>query len=110
MPSGGATTPFIRPGLPAQHRGSDAALCDVVSPAAERDSASWPAPGAGTALVGSHEEGAEPILEYHQLGIDQIILSGYPHLEEAFWFGEGVSPILARTKLWQHPGGDRGGR
>jgi alkanesulfonate monooxygenase len=37
---------------------------------------------------------AERILEYHQLGFDAFILSGYPHLEEAYWFGEGVMPIL----------------
>ena len=45
--------------------------------------------GAGTALVGSHEEVADRIAEYHALGIDEFVLSGYPHLEEAWWFGEG---------------------
>ena len=59
--------------------------------------------GAGTALVGSHEEVAERIAEYHDLGIDEFILSGYPHLEEAYWFGEGVLPVLAERGLWQHP-------
>ena len=34
------------------------------------------------------------IAEYHALGFDEFILSGYPHLEEAYWFGEGVMPIL----------------
>ncbi|MEH3140016.1 MAG: LLM class flavin-dependent oxidoreductase [Mycobacterium kyogaense] len=52
--------------------------------------------GAGTALVGSHEEVADLILEYHSLGFDEFILSGYPHLEEAYWFAEGVLPILKR--------------
>jgi len=52
--------------------------------------------GAGTALVGSHEEVADRIEEYHQLGFDEFILSGHPHLEEAYWFGEGVMPILRR--------------
>ena len=51
-------------------------------------------PGAGTALVGSHEEVAERILEYHDLGLDEFILSGHPHLEEAYTFGENVLPIL----------------
>lgn len=59
--------------------------------------------GAGTALVGSHDEVAERIKEYHALGIDEFVLSGYPHLEEAYWFGEGVLPRLAAQGLWQHP-------
>ena len=50
--------------------------------------------GAGTALVGSHEEVANLIFEYHSLGFDEFILSGYPHLEEAYWFAEGVLPLL----------------
>ncbi|WMD06715.1 LLM class flavin-dependent oxidoreductase [Streptomyces sp. FXY-T5] len=59
--------------------------------------------GAGTALVGSHDDVAERIREYHALGIDEFILSGYPHLEEAYWFGEGVLPRLAARGLWRHP-------
>jgi alkanesulfonate monooxygenase len=50
--------------------------------------------GAGTALVGSHEEVADRIAEYHELGIDEFILSGYPHLEEAYRVGEGLLPVL----------------
>ena len=34
------------------------------------------------------------MLEYAGLGFDEFILSGYPHLEEAYWFGEGVMPRL----------------
>ncbi|MCW4352397.1 LLM class flavin-dependent oxidoreductase [Hoyosella sp. YIM 151337] len=59
--------------------------------------------GAGTALVGSHEEVADRIEEYAALGLDHFILSGYPHLEEAYWFGEGVLPRLAQRGLWRHP-------
>ena len=59
--------------------------------------------GAGTALVGSHDEVAERIEEYHALGIDEFVLSGYPHLEEAYWFGENVLPRLAARGLWTHP-------
>jgi alkanesulfonate monooxygenase len=55
--------------------------------------------GAGTAFVGSHEEVAERIADYHALGFDEFILSGYPHLEEAYWFGEGVMPLLRRAGL-----------
>ncbi|MGV9701504.1 LLM class flavin-dependent oxidoreductase [Streptomyces sp. NPDC003483] len=59
--------------------------------------------GAGTALVGSHEEVADRVAEYHALGIDEFVLSGYPHLEEAYWFGENVLPRLAARGLWHHP-------
>ena len=44
--------------------------------------------GAGTALVGSAETVAERMLEYRDLGIETFILSGYPHLEEAFRVAE----------------------
>jgi alkanesulfonate monooxygenase len=59
--------------------------------------------GAGTALVGSHTEVADRIEEYAKLGLDEFILSGYPHLEEAYWFGEGVLPILESRGLWVNP-------
>jgi alkanesulfonate monooxygenase len=59
--------------------------------------------GAGTALVGSHTEVADRIEEYARLGLSEFILSGYPHLEEAYWFGEGVLPILRSRGLWAHP-------
>jgi len=50
--------------------------------------------GAGTAIVGSHEQVAERLLEYRQAGISEYILSGYPHLEEALRFGEEVRPLI----------------
>jgi alkanesulfonate monooxygenase len=59
--------------------------------------------GAGTALVGSHKEVADRIEEYHGLGIDEFILSGYPHLEEAYQVGEGVLPVLRRRGLLAPP-------
>jgi alkanesulfonate monooxygenase len=62
--------------------------------------------GAGTALVGSHTEVADRIEEYAALGISEFILSGYPHLEEAYWFGEGVLPILRERGQWRHPAPD----
>ncbi|KOT44055.1 alkanesulfonate monooxygenase [Streptomyces rimosus subsp. rimosus] len=60
--------------------------------------------GAGTALVGSHAEVAERIVQYQQLGIEEFVLSGHPHVEEAYWFGEGVLPRLEKAKLWRRPG------
>ena len=59
--------------------------------------------GAGTALVGSHAQVADLIGEYAALGISEFILSGYPHLEEAYWFGEGVLPELRRRGVWAPP-------
>jgi alkanesulfonate monooxygenase len=60
--------------------------------------------GAGTALVGSHQEVADRIQEYAELGIEEFIFSGYPHLEEAYWFGEGVLPELRRRGATSAPG------
>ncbi len=50
--------------------------------------------GAGTALVGSGETVAARMQEYIDLGIDSFILSGYPHLEEAYRVAELVLPRL----------------
>ncbi len=50
--------------------------------------------GAGTALVGDPDTVAERIREYQALGIDTFILSGYPHLEEAYRFAELVFPKI----------------
>ena len=62
--------------------------------------------GAGTALVGSHDEVAERIAEYYALGIDEFILSGYPHLEEVYQVGEGLIPVLRRRGLMASPDSD----
>lgn len=50
--------------------------------------------GAGTALVGDSPTVADRINEYAALGIDSFILSGYPHLEEAYRVGELLFPHL----------------
>jgi alkanesulfonate monooxygenase len=55
--------------------------------------------GAGTALVGSHDEIVERMEEYIAVGIEEFVLGGYPHLEEAYWFAEGVMPRLRSKGL-----------
>ncbi|WP_147944008.1 LLM class flavin-dependent oxidoreductase [Microbispora sp. CSR-4] len=50
--------------------------------------------GAGTALVGSYDEVAALLREYAAVGIDEFVLSGWPHLEEAYRVGEYVVPRL----------------
>ncbi len=50
--------------------------------------------GAGTALVGDPSTVAQRMLEYADLGIDTFVLSGYPHLEEAYRVAELLFPLL----------------
>jgi alkanesulfonate monooxygenase len=50
--------------------------------------------GAGTALVGDPDTVAARIKEYMAAGVDTFIMSGYPHLEEAYRFAELVFPKL----------------
>ncbi|MFD8324318.1 hypothetical protein [Streptomyces lydicus] len=46
----------------------------------------------------------ERVREYHRLGIGEFALTGHPHAEEAYWFGEGVLPLLRDAGLWRRPG------
>jgi alkanesulfonate monooxygenase len=54
--------------------------------------------GAGTALVGDPPTVAARMKEYAELGIETFILSGYPHLEEAYRFAELTFPLLPRKQ------------
>jgi len=60
--------------------------------------------GAGTALVGDADTVAKRLLEYNDLGVDNFILSGYPHLEEAYRAAELLFPRLPLENL---PNSDR---
>ncbi|KAA0697641.1 alkanesulfonate monooxygenase, FMNH(2)-dependent [Neorhizobium sp. P12A] len=50
--------------------------------------------GAGTALVGSPKTIAARLREYQEIGIETVIGSGYPHLEEAYRVAELLFPQL----------------
>ncbi|WP_422097163.1 FMNH2-dependent alkanesulfonate monooxygenase [Variovorax sp.] len=65
--------------------------------------------GAGTALVGDAKTVAARIEEYAALGLDRFILSGYPHLEEAYRFAELVFPLLSRKAKARLAGGSLSG-
>ena len=53
--------------------------------------------------VGSHQQVAEKIQAFHNMGIEHFILSGQPHLEEAYWFAEGAGALLRRSGLLASP-------
>jgi alkanesulfonate monooxygenase len=60
--------------------------------------------GAGTALVGDGETIARRLKEYQEIGADTFVLSGYPHLEEAYRFAELVFPHVGVRAPGQAPG------
>ncbi|UPK74723.1 LLM class flavin-dependent oxidoreductase [Nocardioidaceae bacterium SCSIO 66511] len=51
-------------------------------------------------LVGSDEEVAECIAEYHDLGIDEFIVSSNPQVGEVRRFAAGVMPLLRRRGIF----------
>jgi len=76
--------------------------------------------GAGTALVGSPQIVAARLREYQDIGIDTVIASGYPHLEEAYRVSELLFPEIGlpgprghiRSSFGEHQvfgGGGHGG-
>ncbi len=62
--------------------------------------------GAGTALVGDPDAVAERMQEYAALGIDTFILSGIPHLEEAYRVADLLFPKLPLAKPASGAAGD----
>ncbi|MCX6391443.1 MAG: LLM class flavin-dependent oxidoreductase [Actinobacteria bacterium] len=54
--------------------------------------------GAGTAVVGNYDEVAAKLADYIDIGFEEFILSGYPHLEEAYRVGEEVVPRVKRLR------------
>jgi len=61
--------------------------------------------GAATGFVGSHAAIADRLTELADIGIHDVIVSGFPNLEETRWMADGLAPELARRGLL-----DRGGR
>jgi alkanesulfonate monooxygenase len=58
--------------------------------------------GVGTAIVGNPQQVAARLQEYAEIGIETFILSGYPHLEEAYRFAELVFPELPLDAQQNH--------
>jgi alkanesulfonate monooxygenase len=57
----------------------------------------------GTAIVGTPEQVADELLAYWELGIDEFILSGFPHVEECQHISQDVLPRLrAKIAARQH--------
>jgi alkanesulfonate monooxygenase len=61
--------------------------------------------GAGTAFVGSAANVALALRQYQDLGVDTFILSGYPHLEEAYRTAELLFPQLGKASPVFQSGG-----
>jgi hypothetical protein len=53
--------------------------------------------GAGTGFVGSAENIARALSEYQDAGVEICILSGYPHLEEAYCTAELLFPAIGKA-------------
>ena len=48
----------------------------------------------GSALVGTPEQVADELLGYWRLGIDEFILSGFPHVEECHRAADELLPLV----------------
>ncbi|WP_425091839.1 LLM class flavin-dependent oxidoreductase [Tropicimonas sp. S265A] len=55
--------------------------------------------GCGAALVGSADQILSQIEEYRKMGIRAFIFSGYPHIDEAEYFGKLVLPELKTCSM-----------
>jgi alkanesulfonate monooxygenase len=55
--------------------------------------------GCGAALVGSADQILSKIESYRKMGIRSFIFSGYPHIDEAKYFGKLVMPDLKTCSL-----------
>lgn len=53
--------------------------------------------GPGCVIVGSHEQVAERLAEYVDIGVNHFILASNPHLEEAYRVAEEVIPLVRQA-------------
>jgi len=53
--------------------------------------------GPGCVIVGSHEQVAERLAEYVDIGVSRFILASNPHLEEAYRVAEEVLPLVPQA-------------
>ena len=51
----------------------------------------------GTAIVGDPDQAAKELVKYWELGIDEFILSGFPHVEECCRAASDVVPLVKRS-------------
>ena len=66
--------------------------------------------GAGTAMVGSHAEIADLVEQYAAVGIEEFVLSGYPHLEECLLVRRGRAARAGPARPVGAPGAAGGAR
>ena len=55
--------------------------------------------GCGAAIVGSADQVCSKLESYKKMGIRAFILSGYPHIDEAEYFGKLVMPNMDTCSL-----------
>ena len=56
----------------------------------------------GTAIVGTPQEVTDELLAYWHLGIDEFILSGFPHVEECLRVSQEIVPRLQAALAAAH--------
>ncbi|WP_187695422.1 hypothetical protein [Oceanobacillus piezotolerans] len=55
--------------------------------------------GAGTAIVGTPDQVTEALQDYIDAGVSHLVLSGFPHADEARRFGRGVLPRFTKVTV-----------
>ncbi|QAY71592.1 LLM class flavin-dependent oxidoreductase [Xylanimonas protaetiae] len=54
--------------------------------------------GPALGFVGSFDDVADRLEEYRRIGVSEVIVSGFPNLEETRWVGEGLIPAIRRRE------------